>query len=576
MGLLSELRRRNVHRMAALYLVAAWLIMQVTEVLMALVRLPTATGAVILILLAMGFPIALIISWIYELTPEGLTLEKDVKPGESITQVTRRRLDFIVIALLCAAVIVFAYDKWGISGPPITSLAVLPLDNLSVDPQQRYFADGMTDVLTTELAQINGLRVTSRTSAMRFENSKKSLPEIARELKVDAIIEGSVQADDDDIRLTLQLVDGRTDRHLWSKSYHRDLQDVLTLQGEIAHTIAEEVQITLTPRSAARLARERTADAAALRLWVIGNYHLKSYSFDKALQAFSEASSRDPDFAEAYAGIAQAYTYIGGWYASGNPATVLPLARSAAEQAIRLDPELAEAHFALGEIHKFEWNWEAAEQEFRIGAEMNPSDTTGLWLYVNFLGSMGRFDEAIEIGMRVIELDSFSPTAHTGLGQALLYAGRREDAHKQYEKALRLEPDLFWTHFLLAEFHIGNGEYHKATPYLEKLEQKLEATPPSILGLFGYLYTIAGRPEDANAILANLLDRRETEFVPASALAYIYAGLKDYESALTWLKLAYEERNYQLTWLNEDYFWDNLRDDPRFQDILARMDFPDP
>ena len=173
MGLLSELRRRNVHRMAALYLVAAWLIMQVTEVLMALVRLPTATGAVILILLAMGFPIALIISWIYELTPEGLTLEKDVKPGESITQVTRRRLDFIVIALLCAAVIVFAYDKWGISGPPITSLAVLPLDNLSVDPQQRYFADGMTDVLTTELAQINGLRVTSRTSAMRFENSKK-------------------------------------------------------------------------------------------------------------------------------------------------------------------------------------------------------------------------------------------------------------------------------------------------------------------------------------------------------------------------------------------------------------------
>jgi len=576
MGLVSELRRRNVLRMAVLYVVAAWLIMQVAEVLIGLAKLPDWIGTTTLAVLAVGFPIALIISWFYELTPEGLTLEKDVKPSESITHMTGRRLDFIVIALLCAAVIVFAYDKWGMSGPPITSLAVLPLDNLSADAEEQYFADGMTDVLTTELAQIDGLRVTSRTSAMRYEESEKSLREIAHELKVDAIIEGSVQADGDDIRFTLQLVDGRRDRHLWSKSYLRDLRDVLTLQGEIARAIAEEIQITLTPQSEARLLRERTADAAALRLWVIGNYHLKSYSFDKALKAFKEASNRDPDLAEAHAGIAQAYAYLGGWHASGNPGTFLPLARSAAEQAIRLDPELAEAHFALGEIHKFEWNWEAAEQEFRIGAEMNPSDTTGLWLYVNFLAAMGRFDEAIEIGMRAIELDPFSPTASTELGQTFFFAGRREDARKQYEKALQLEPDLFWTHWLLAEFHISNGEYHKANPYLEWLQHNLEATPPSTLGLLGNLYAIAGRPDDANAILANLLGRRGTEFVPASALAYIYAGLKDYESALTWLKLAYEERNYQLTWLNEDPAFDGLRDDSRFQELLARMDFPEP
>ena len=217
MGLVSELRRRNVFRMAVLYVVAAWVIMQVAEVVVTLAALPDWSGKTILTLLAVGFPISLIFSWFYEITPEGISLEKDVDPAESITHITGRRLDFIVISLLCAAVILFAYDKWWISGPPITSIAVLPLDNLSNDPEQEYFAVGMTDVLTDTLAQVNGLRVISRISANRYKTRDRTLPEIAGELDVDAIVDGSVQSTGDKIRLTLQLVDGRTDRHLWSQ-----------------------------------------------------------------------------------------------------------------------------------------------------------------------------------------------------------------------------------------------------------------------------------------------------------------------------------------------------------------------
>ena len=205
---------------------------------------------------------------------------------------------------------------------------------------------------------------------------------------------------------------------------------------------------------------------------------------------------------------------------------------------------------------------------------MNPSDATGLCLYANFLGTMGRFDEAIEFGNRAVELDPYSPTAYTELGQALLFAGRKEDAHEQYKKAFQIDPDLPWTQWLLAEIHITNGEYQQAIPYMDKLQKNLEATPTSILGMLGYLYAIIGRHDDAEVILLNLQARRETEYIPASAIAYIYAGQKDFDNALAWLEVAFEERNYQLTWLNQDYFWDDIRDDSRFQDILARMDFP--
>ena len=575
MRFLSEFKRRNVHRMAVLYVVTTWLIMQAVEVVMTLAALPDWIGRLTLILLAIGFPIALIFSWFYELTPEGISLEKEVRPGESITQATRRRLDFVVIALLCAAVLMFAYDKWWISGPPIMSIAVLPLDDFGADTDHQYLADSMTEVLTAELGQIKNLRVISRTSAMQYKDTKKRLPEIASELNVDAVVEGSIQPAGDKVRFTMQLIDGRTDRHLWARSYHRDLRDILTLQGEIARAIADEIQIALTPETEARFARERPTDSEALRLWAIGIHYLQGNeedSFNKALQAFIEASDRDPEFAHAYAGIAHAYLYLGSWNASQELKSILPLAKIATEKALQLDPDLAEAHFALAKIYWNDWQWEAAEQEFRKGVALNPSD--GFWLveYANFLTSMGRADEAIEIAAQAVELDPVSPLAYNELAYALQAAGRYDDALDLYQKSLQLDADYDQTHALLVWFYWETGEQGKAVQYLETWAEDLESQGVTQIGYIGGFYAEFGRTDDARKVLELLHKRKETNYVPAMAFALVYLGLGEYDEAIPWLEAAHEERDLSLVWYrDESSYPEELRNDPRIQAIIADL-----
>lgn len=579
MGLISELRRRNVLRMATLYLVAAWVIMQAAEVIVTLAALPDWSGRIVLTLLAVGFPISLIFSWFYEITPEGISLEKNVDPAKSSTPISGRRLDFIVISLLCAAVILFAYDKWWIGGSPVTSIAVLPLDDFSTDAAQQYLADSMTEVLTAELGQIQSLRVISRTSAMQYKNTNKLVPQIADELNVDAIIEGSLQPAGDKVRFTIQLVDGRTDRHLWARSYHRDLRDILTLQGEIARAIADEIQVTLTPQTEARLTRNRTIDSEALRLWAVGNHHLLGLnedSFNKALQAFVEASNRDPEFAPAFAGIARAYYFLGSWLGSHKLKSILPLARMAAEKAVRLDPDLAEARFALAVIYQYEWQWDAADQEFLKGTALNASDAIGLMEYANFLTAMGRAGEAIEIARRAVQLDPVLPSAYNELGWALSASGPNARALEQYEKALQLDPDYFQTHWALTYHHINAGEFDEALPHLQKLGEDLEMTVPTQVGYVGRFYARIGRHGDARDILELLRKRMETEYVPAMALALVHLGLEEYEEAIPLLEAAYEERDPSLIWLR--YILplpDAFRSDPRFQGIMDRMNFPE-
>jgi TolB-like protein len=577
MGLLSELKRRNVLRMAVLYALSSWLIMQVAEVLMTLAALPEWTGQVTLVVLAIGFPIALVFSWFYELTPEGLSLEKEVPAGESITHLTGRRIDFIVIAVLSAALIVFAYDKWWISGPPITSVAVLPLADFGMESEQQYLADGMTEVLTAQLGQIKSLQVVSRTSAMHYKDTTKLLPQIAEELGVDAIVEGSLQPAGDKIRFTMQLVDGRTDRHLWARSYQRDLSDLLTLQGEIARAIADQIEISLTPRTEARLARQRTTDSEALRLWAVGVHHLHKLSGESyaiALRAFVEASERDSEFPNAYAGIAHAYLLLGSWAGSEDPRTVFPLAKLAADKALQLDPDLAEAHFALAKIHWNDWQWEAAEREFRKATELSPSPTDGYWLveYANFLTSMGRTDEAIEIGERAVALDPLSPLIHNELAFAFYMAGRNEDALKQFQQSLQLDPDFLQTHGLLVWFYEEAGERDKALHHLEVWAKDIESQPPAQIGYIGEFYARFGLADKACQILELLLERNETDYVPAIAIAMIYIGLEEYDMAVPWFEAAHEERDLSLVWFrHETAFPEEIRFDPIIQAIIADL-----
>jgi TolB-like protein/Tfp pilus assembly protein PilF len=577
MGLLSELKRRNVYRMAALYMIAAWLVMQVTEVVMTLAALPKGAGEIVLILLAIGFPIALIFSWFYELTPEGLSLEKDVHPTDSITHLTGRRMDFVVIALLCAALVVFAYDKWWMSGPPLTSIAVLPLESLSDDPEQDYFAEEMTGVLITELTKIDGLQILSKRTAARLPGSDKSLPEIARELGVHAIIDGSTQWAGDKVHLNLQLVDSRTDRHLWADRYVRDVADIFALQSELARAIAKAIRLDLTPATEARLAHDRKVVPDAVRFWLIGNQHLKGLhedSFDKALRAFEEAIRHDPEFANAYAGVAQSYAYLGSWHGRVQVDTVLPIAKAAAQKAIQLDRNLAEAHFALAHLHVLDWDWEAANREYTKGSELNPSDATGLLEYANFLCSMGQFEESVKAAMRALEIDPLSPATHNELGSSLWFAGHNDAALAKYHDALQLDPEFFQTLWILADFHLEAGEHDKALPFLNQLKQDFENLAPGMIGLLGRNYARVGHRNDALELLSYLLKRMETEYIPGSALAYIYIGLEEYDEALAWLEVAYEQRDNIMVWLREGPEFYGLHDDSRFQDLVARMDFP--
>ena len=407
-----------------------------------------------------------------------------VDAGQARPRVTSR---IAVAAIAIVGIVGVWYLARDSQLPPADTktIAVLPLDSYSADPEQEYFTDGMTDVLTNELAQIGGLRVISRTSAMRYKATDKSLPEIARELNVDILIEGSVQQSGEDVLFTLQLIDGRTDRHLWSDSYKRPLQDVLTLQGEVAYAIAQAVQVTLTPQEEARLVRKRSTDSNAIRMWIVGNHHLKvlgEESANKALRAFEEATLRDPDFADAYAGIAHAYASLGGWHSAEVVDKVLPLARAAAEKAIELDPDLANAHFALGRVHWHMWEWEAAEREFKKGRELNPSDMWGLDGYANFLSSIGRFNDAIAVARQAVDIDPLSPVARNELGSVLWLMGQEDAALRQYQDALQLDPNFIQTQWILADYYIWAHEYDKALPFIEKLGAGADTLAPTTIG----------------------------------------------------------------------------------------------
>ena len=445
------------------------------------------------------------------------------------------------------------------------------------DKDQQFLADGMAEVLTAQLGQIESLQVVSRTSAMHYKDTKKLLPEIARELGVDAIVEGSIQPDGDEVRFTMQLIDGRTDRHLWARSYRRELRDILTLQGEIAHAIAREIQLTLAPETELQLTRDRAADPGAIRLWAVGNHHMKKWERDsvyRALRAFQEASERDPSFGPAYAGIAQAYVGIGSWHTEENPDNVLPLAKAAAETALRLDPYLAEAHFAHGMINWLDWQWNAALRDFQRSLELNPSDATGLIWYTNFLGSLGRHDEAIETGRQAVELDPLSPATYNELAFALWFAGQPDEAEEQFEKALELDPDFPQTQFLSAQFFTANNQHDKALPLLEMLRSESNLLPIDI-GLLAHSYAQIGREDIARQLLAQLQAMADTLKGRALALATAHLAVGEVEEALDWLEVAYDERDITLIWIKEAPAFDVLRDDVRFQDLVDRMNFPD-
>jgi TolB-like protein len=463
-------------------------------------------------------------------------------------------------------------------------LAVLPFDNQGV-VEDEWFADGITEDIRSRLGEIGGVLLKARASAMRYEDTDKTVAQIGEELGVDYLLGGTIRWDktgqgEGRVRIVPELIRVADAALLWTSRYDTAHSGILDLPADIAERVAEALGVGLpgTEREAVRA--RPTENVEAYTLWLQGNYELGRMTepaFRQALEHYQEAIAISPTYAPAYAGMAMALIELGSWWSSLAPGVVRSQARTAALEALELDSTLGGAHIALGRIKQlFEWDWPGAEAAFQRGMQLSPSDTRSRIIYANYLISMGRFEEAVAIGRQAVELDPFSQPAHRHLGWALDRLGRDAEALEQYQKALELAPNLVWPRFRLVEFHLRRGRLDEASRHVERAESLLGAAlSPTSMVHFGYYYARLNRRADALRILDELEERAEREHVTPGALALVYLGLDQKEKVLELLEQDYEARNVALVWLKARWLYDPLRDDPRFQDLLRRMNFPD-
>jgi TolB-like protein/Tfp pilus assembly protein PilF len=462
------------------------------------------------------------------------------------------------------------------SSPRIQSLVVLPLENLSNDPEQEYFADGMTDQLITNLAQISALKVISRTSAMRYKGTKKSLPEIARELHVDAVVEGAVMWVGGRVRISAQLIEAPTDYHLWAASYERDLRDVLSMQEEVTRAIASEIRVNLSAQEQARLASTRPIDPEAYRLYLKGRYYWNKRSlegFQKAIEYFQQVTAKDPAYALAYVGLADTYTYF-SFFDVVPPREAMPKAKAAAARALEIDNRLGEAHVSLGYVsYMYDWDWPAAGKHFEQALTLNPAYSRAHTFYPFYLSSLGRSEEALAVAKRSLDLDPASPAVNHSLAVQFYFARQFEQAIEQAHKTLELDPNFAISYELLGEVYVSRGMYREGLSELEKYSALSRGRAMS-LALLGYAHARLGERSQALRMLEQLEATSKERYTPAFSFAVVYAGLGEKDQAFAWLEKAYGERTSRLGYLKVEPLWDPLRPDPRFADLVRRMGLP--
>jgi serine/threonine-protein kinase len=455
----------------------------------------------------------------------------------------------------------------------LDSIAVLPFENRSGDLSQEFFADGMTDALITDLARIGALRVISRTSAMRFKSSTRSLPDIARELRVDGVVEGSAQQAGGRVRITVRLVEARTDRSRWAQSYDRELTDILALQSEVARAIAEEIRVQVTPDEQAHLRPRAPVNPAAHVAYLKGRFlwnRWNAESLKQSIAHFEQALAADPAYALAFAGLADAYSILGNTNAMP-PDQAYPRARAAAQQGLALDDSLAELHASLGYVLRFfDWDWPRAEHEFQRALALNPGYATGRRWYAQFLSGMGRHEEAIAEAERALELDPLSLIIHTAVGDVLFYARRYDRAMAYYRRCLDMDPTFGPGHTDLARALEHTGRADEAIAEFLKDAPLADGGPEPSTGL-AILYARAGRRGEAFATMDALLARARERFVSPYGIASFYAVVGQSATALDWLERAWAQRDGALVWIKVHPRLDGLRGEPRFRDLLARM-----
>jgi TolB-like protein/Tfp pilus assembly protein PilF len=590
-SLFAELKRRNVYKAAIAYAVVAWLLIQIATQVFPFFEIPNWAVRLVVLVLIAGFPVALVFSWAFEITPEGIVRETDVEPGKSITHHTGKKVVAITIVLAIVASGLLAFRLFGpklvasrhdaslartevATAIPEKSIAVLPFDSLSEDKSNAYFAEGVQDEILTRLAKVADLKVISRTSTQHLKSVPNDLPQIAKQLGVAHVLEGSVQKANDQIRVNVQLINALTDTHLWAETFDRKLTDIFAVESEIAKTITDTLQAKLSGSEQHAIAARPTENTEAHQLYLKGRFFWNKRTANdlkKSIEYFEQAIAADPNYALAYAGIADAYVWLPG-YTAGTPQDCYPKAKAAATKALQLDDTLAEAHTTLAlAIWLYDFDAPQAIKEFQRAIELNPNYAIAHQQYGNnTLSALGRFDDAIVEGKRAVELDPLSLVINTDMGSDYYYARRYDEAIAQLHKTLEMDPGFYIAHLVLGQILDAKGARDAAIVECEKA--RVLNDDPSVLGVLARAHGLSGNKMEAEKILDHLKELSKERYVSAYSFALVYLGLGDKPEALRWLEQSYQDRaGSDIGFIRVDPLLDPLRGDPRFEALAEKI-----
>jgi TolB-like protein/Tfp pilus assembly protein PilF len=581
----SELKRRNVYKVAVAYAVVGWLIAQVATQIFPFLEIPNWVVRLVIVLIAIGFPIALVIAWAFEATPEGI---KRTEVADAMPLATgKRRHAWIYIVAICGAISVTLFflgrytagNKTSATTPNDVSnksIAVLPFANLSHDPDNAYFAAGIQDEIITRLAKIADLKVISCTSTQRFKSSPDDVPAIAGQLGVANILEGSVQRTSDQVRVNVQLIKGATDTHLWADTFDRKLTDIFGVESEIAKTIAETLQAKLSGSEQNAITARPTESTEAYQLYLKGRFFWNKrtgQNLNKAADYFNQAIAADRKYALAYVGLADAYVLM-PLYGAGAPQDCYPKAKAAAKKALELDDASAEAHTSLAQVYcYYDLDYPQAIREFQRAIELNPNYATAhQWYGSSGLAALGQFDDAVAEVKRAIALDPLSLVINTDLGNTYYRARRYDEAVEQMRKTLEMDPAFYYAHWNLGSALAAKGALKPAIEEYEKARALND--DPSMLGLLANAYAKSGNKAEALKIRDQLESISKQRYVSGYSFALAYLGLGNKEEAFRWLEKAYDDRaGDALRFVKVEPLLDPLRGDPRFEALVAKI-FP--
>jgi TolB-like protein len=586
----SELKRRNVYKVAVAYAVVGWVIAQVATQIFPFLEIPNWIVRLVIVLIVIGFPLALVIAWAFEATPEGIKRTEGVDPVALAGQPRKSTWMLFVIVGVALSIGLFFIGRYtsrtltGATELPSKSIAVLPFKNYSGEPNQEYFADGMTDLLTTELSGIGALTVKSHQSALKFKASTKSMPEIAQELHADAIMEGSVLRDGNHVTVNVQLIEASTDRHLWAKKFEGDVTNIFKMRNEVVEAVAREIKANISPEQSSRLSNARTVNPAALQEYLLGRESWNRQTekgFADALGHFNRAKEIDPSFALAWAGLADVYWATADAQIAATEARVK--VKAAAQRALELDDSLAEAHAALAAMNcAVEFQWAESERQFQRAIQLKPNYAVAHWQYGWLLVFVGRAEDALKEMQRAAELDPLSPVMTTDINvpyQMRAWKSSGDESKREYDKAiaqchkgLELDPSFFLPHFVVGTIEVRVADYTKAIEEF-RLAQTIE-TQPILTAYLGYAHAVSGQKDKAMETLDELNQLAGHRFVSPFCQALVHLGLGDNSQTIDWLGKAYEERSVWVCWLKVDPLFDPLRSDPRFQALYRKMNFP--